>query len=190
MLNMIRTLALNKKVPVYSDGNAWFADKKKWKTLAKTIIDSDAREYLTKIIVDDLAKGQPLTISVGTDSQQWGDRLTFATAIIVSREGRGSRGLYTTWHTQEMHLFPKLMHETQASILCAWGIQSITDAYDLPIEVHLDINPNKEAKSSIAMHECLGYVLGMGYKGILKPDASTTRCADHLLKTGAYHAAN
>lgn len=141
---------------------------------------------LHQIITYELSQGNTLNISVGTDSQQWGDRLTFATVILVTKEGRGARGIYTQWHLPEMEIFPKILQETQASILCAWGIQGITDAFNLPIQIHLDINPKEGEKSHVAMKECLGYVLGMGYIGVLKPNASTTRAADHLLKSGGF----
>ncbi len=182
---MQRSLAKKQQpIPLYANGEAWLADKKNWKTLAKKPFEHTPLAYLKSILLQDIASGYPIKVSVGTDSQQWGDTLKFATAIIVHKEGRGSRGLYTKWQTGELSLYQKLLLETQSSIYCAWGIGTLVNSLGLEVEIHLDINPKDTEKSYVAMKECLGYVFGMGYVSILKPDATTTRCADHLLKTG------
>jgi len=40
-----------------------------------------------------------------------------------------------------------------------------------PFEVHLDINPNPDHRSSMIVKEAVGYVLAQGLKPVLKPDA-------------------
>ena len=43
---------------------------------------------------------------------------------------------------------------------------------DLPVEIHIDINPDEKHNSCIVLREALGYVKGMtGLDGVPKPDA-------------------
>jgi predicted RNase H-related nuclease YkuK (DUF458 family) len=42
---------------------------------------------------------------------------------------------------------------------------------DLPVEIHIDVNPSEEHNSSIVLREALGYIKGMtGLEGVAKPD--------------------
>ena len=42
---------------------------------------------------------------------------------------------------------------------------------ELPVEIHIDVNPNKEHNSSIVLREALGYVKGTtGLDAVAKPD--------------------
>jgi len=52
------------------------------------------------------------------------------------------------------------------------------------VEIHLDINPNKEHNSSIVINEATGYVLGMtGKKAKAKPEAfAASYCADWMVR--------
>lgn len=43
---------------------------------------------------------------------------------------------------------------------------------ELPVEIHIDINPDENHNSSIVLREALGYIKGMtGMDGVAKPDA-------------------
>ena len=54
---------------------------------------------------------------------------------------------------------------------------------DLPVQIHIDINPLEEHNSSIVLKEALGYIKGMtGMDGIVKPDAFA---ASHASDRGA-----
>jgi len=55
---------------------------------------------------------------------------------------------------------------------------------NLPVAIHIDINPNKEHNSSIVINEALGYVKGMtGLDAISKPDAwAASHCSDRGAK--------
>lgn len=55
---------------------------------------------------------------------------------------------------------------------------------ELEMEIHLDINPNKEHGSSCAAQQAAGYVMGMcGVQPLLKPKAwAASTCADLVPK--------
>ncbi len=63
----------------------------------------------------------------------------------------------------------RLLEEVSRAVYTALLIADVVK--DRPFEVHLDINPNPDHRSSIIVKEAVGYVLAQGLKPVLKPDA-------------------
>ena len=76
----------------------------------------------------------------------------------------------------------RLMTEVTFAIAAVEEILSVVGTRKLSI--HLDLNPNPEHKSNVAVKEALGYVRGqLGIDAVIKPDAwAATHCADHLVR--------
>ncbi len=54
----------------------------------------------------------------------------------------------------------------------------LAEVIDLPIEVHLDINPSELYKSNVALNEAIGYIKGMcNVVPMVKPKAFAASCA-------------
>ena len=68
-----------------------------------------------------------------------------------------------------------------------YAIEAATEILDIigdrHLEVHLDINPDPKHKSHVAVKEATGWVLGMGLKPVLKPEAfAATHGADSWVR--------
>ena len=126
--------------------------EKKWKRNGK-LIQEPIIEYLEKIFDEELANGFKLRVCVGTDSQKiTKGKYDFATVVLIT--------------TTEV----------------AYEIAPLLDLYDIPLEIHADINPNPIHDSNKALQSAVGYILGMGYEFKVKPDAqAASHCADNLL---------
>ncbi len=157
----------------------------KWKR-NDTVITEPIVDYLTKIIEEEVAKGYNLKVSVGTDSQKSGGKggYKFATVILISTSedlggvivGRGGMIVgatyYNTFKRQNKDLVnERMVYEVGKSVEVAYEIAPLLDLYDIPLEIHADINPNEAHESNKALQQAVGYILGMGYSFKVKPDA-------------------
>lgn len=81
------------------------------------------------------------------------------------------------------NLKQRLLNEVMMA--CEIGYNLIDTIGERPFEVHLDINPNPKHKSSIAVKEAIGYVLGtFGFKPKLKPESfASSSVADKYVVT-------
>ena len=70
-----------------------------------------------------------------------------------------------------MPLRERLMYEASKSVGVAYDIADILKKYNVPLEVHVDINTDNHFKSNIALKEAMGYIKGMGYVFKAKPNA-------------------
>lgn len=123
-------------------------------------------------------------IYVGCDSQVFYDKsgtrmAKYTTAIVIHIDGcRGGKLFYET--STERDFSP---NKKKPSIRLMNEVYKVSDVYlrltneaenclDKDIEVHLDISPKKENKSSEVVREALGYIQGTcQVEPILKPDA-------------------
>lgn len=150
------------------------------------VIKKPILEYLEDLIKEESANGFNLRVFVGTDSQKSSQGgYKFATVIILARRqdlgggvdvGRGGLVIATT----HFHKFKtrnkeavneRMVYEVGKSIEVAYEIAPLLDKYEIPLEVHADINPNPMFESNKAMQTAVGYILGMGYEFKIKPDA-------------------
>lgn len=149
------------------------------------IIDEPIIDYLEKILQEELDKGYTLKVSIGTDSQKVSKgEYKFATVILISTSedlggvvvGRGGMIISTTFfytfkNTDKELVNERMVFEVGKSIEIAYEIAPLLDLYEIPLEIHADINPDPAHDSNKALQQAVGYILGMGYEFKIKPNA-------------------
>lgn len=124
-------------------------------------------------------------IQVGTDSQNYGRRLDFETAIVLYRQGKGARGFATRTRIKKsgpIGLWDKLYKEISFSIEVARALENagIPPEY---IEIHIDANTDPKWKSSNYARSLAGIVMGHGFSAKLKPEAwAASYVSEHRVK--------
>lgn len=142
----------------------------KWKRFTGKQIDD-----LEATILQDIASSEyPTTWYVGGDSMRRHETTTYTIVIAMLKEGHGGKGYYRRANIHEPHISrqQRLFKETYETVEVALFVNPILERVGLNIkEVHLDINSDPKFGSYEMMNQCLGYVRGMGFNGILKPDS-------------------
>ena len=166
----------------------------KWKR-NDNVINESIVEYLEKLFDAELDKGYKLRVSVGTDSQKSNKGYKFATVILITTTedigggivvGRGGMIVSSTYHhefkTRNKELVnERMVFEVGKSVEVAYEIAPLLDLYEIPLEIHADINPDPKWESNKALQQAVGYILGMGYAFKVKPDApAASNGADKL----------
>ena len=124
-----------------------------------------------------------MRICIGTDSQVRGKNITFATVIVFLREGKGGYMFINSEIViSEMKIRERMITEVSKSVTTAYDLSDVLTKYDIPLEIHADINTDTSFKSSIALKEAMGYIMGMGYEFKAKPHAfASSSCADKVV---------
>ena len=133
----------------------------------------EIREYLTHV-------GEDSRIYLGCDSQKfkkneiWYARYTVVLVIHIDNCHGGKVFGFTESERDYDKNFDKprmrLMNEAYKVSGVYLELGDILDNHD--VEVHLDINPKKDAGSSCVIREAAGYILGVcGVEAKVKPDA-------------------
>lgn len=157
----------------------------KWKRNDKTI-NEPILTYLERLFDEEIAKGYKLKVSIGTDSQRSGKgTYKFATVILIATSedlgggtivGRGGKIISATYFNDFKARNKELVNERMVfevgkSVEVAYEIAPLLDLYEIPLEIHADINPDPAHESNKALQQAVGYILGMGYSFKVKPDA-------------------
>ncbi len=123
---------------------------------------------------------------IGTDSQtRLDDDVTFVTAIIIHRVGKGGR--YFFHREKQKHLESlrqRIFYETSMSLDVAGKFTALLaengHAY-LNVEIHMDVGEKGDTKEMI--REVVGMVIGSGFDARIKPDSyGATKVADKYTK--------
>jgi len=150
-----------------------------WTTLSREPV-ADLVQELRVLLQDG-----PRVIHVGTDAQKIDHRVEFVTCVVVLTPQKGGRVYYTRVQRRrrDVHtLRQKLFTEAWMSVETAMELNPHL-ADDVPIVVHLDVNPDRRWASSRHIHEVVGLVLGQGFEVLFKPDAwAASHAADHVIK--------
>ena len=163
-----------------------------WKRNNK-IIEEPLVDYLEKLFDEQLEKNRIMKVSIGTDSQKIkGTLYKFATVVLISTSedlgggvivGRGGMIIAATYNHDFMKkdadgkkrdkelVNERMVFEVGKSIEVATEIAELLDVYEIPLEIHADINPNPKHDSNKALQSAVGYILGMGYEFKIKPEA-------------------
>lgn len=172
----------------------------KWKRRSE-YIKEPISDYLESVIKDEIAKGNTLHVSIGTDSQRFGRGYKFATIIMVTTEqdlgggttvGRGGIVIHATYAlgvADNVYLKKgkegvnqRMIVEVGKSIETAYEIAEMLDKYGIKLEIHADINADPRHESNKALQEAIGWILGMGYDFKIKPEAfAASYGADHII---------
>lgn len=157
-------------------------EEKKWRKLDGTKLDKSILEAVEEAIIRETASGHKLKACIGTDSQVYGDRIEYATVIVILREGRG--GFMFISNTRERRVIgikERMLNEVAMSIDIAYKLCDLFELYGVDLEVHADINTNPQFKSNKALNEAMGYILSMGFIFKAKPDAfASSSCANKV----------
>lgn len=121
---------------------------------------------------------------IGSDSQSR-DNSCFVTAVIVHRVGKGARYYYRRKYMSSVkNLRHKIFTETSLSLEAVTRLKEELDKTrykDMDVEIHVDIGKNGDTKELI--REVVGWVMGVGYKVKIKPNAcGATKVADRYTK--------
>ncbi len=109
------------------------------------------------------------SIYVGCDSRQTAGSTLFVIVIVVHIDSnRGAKVFFEVRKERKItSLRERLMREVDYAVLTALNIVDAVE--NRPFEVHLDINPDENFRSSIVVKEAIGYVKAQGLKPVLKP---------------------
>lgn len=154
---------------------------------AKTKI-TDLEAYVAQQLTSEKASlcGVP-KLSVGTDSKfhprKQGYSVTYITVFAFTFGNRGTHLIMrkeVVTGTGRLSLFDRLWTEVQMTIeLATW----VRDTFAINAEVHLDVNPKKNAGSNVVYESAKGYGESMGFVVECKPDSPIAMCAaDHIIR--------
>ena len=133
--------------------------------LSKTLEDT---------ILEDVANADsPLNFYIGADSNYSHKKIVYSIVLVMLKKGRGGRGYYsrniqTGFITTKQRLFQETFYAVELAVRINPLLESIGHEVK---EIHTDLNPDPNYLSSIMINQCLGYITGMGFKGITKPNS-------------------
>lgn len=152
-----------------------------WQTFSGLQLSGNIQNLVEKTIIRETENGHRIRICIGTDSQVNARLIHFATAVVFVREKQGGFMFIkqSLLAKKGIELKERLILEVGKSVETAYGITGVVRKYNVPLEIHADINTDEESASFVAMKEALGYIKGMGFHYKLKPDAfASSSCAD------------
>ncbi len=154
-----------------------------WRKLDGSRILLPINEAVELTIQKELEAGHNLRICIGTDSQVRGKNITFATVIVFLREGKGGfMFINSEIVVTNMKIRERMITEVTKSVTIAYDLTEVLTKYNIPLEVHVDINTDTTFKSNVALKEAMGYIKGMGYEFKAKPFAfASSSCADKVV---------
>lgn len=159
-------------------------EQRQWRKLNGQRIMQSISGEVKQVIEKEQANGNSIAVCIGTDSQVKGSCIEFATVIVFIRKGNGGF-MFISKETlvQKMNIKERMMHEVNRSIETACEINPILDAFNINVEVHVDINTSEVFKSNIALRDAAGYVSGMGFMFKAKPQAfASSSCANKIVQ--------
>lgn len=126
------------------------------------------------------------TLIVGSDSQAREHDISFVSAIVVHRVGKGARYFYQRYTERPMRsLRQKILHEAALSLGLAGRLTEALAAdgrAHLEVEIHLDVGQNGETRGLI--REIVGMVTGSGFGARIKPESyGASKVADKYTKS-------
>lgn len=146
---------------------------------------TDIIETVESTIIREISEGNNISICIGTDSQLHATNAEFATVIVFLRHKRGG---FIYVDKEEIRKYPgtikqRMLDEVSRSIAIAYKLCPLLDRYDIPMEVHADINTDPHFESNVALKEAMGYILGMGFQFKAKPEAfASSNCANKVVQ--------
>ena len=126
------------------------------------------------------------TLIVGSDSQAREKEISFVTAVVIHRVGKGARYFYQRQiHRPLQSLRQKILYETSLSLGVAARLAArlaVDGRTQLAVEIHLDVGQNGETRGLI--RDIVGMVTGSGFGAKIKPEAyGASKVADKYTKS-------
>lgn len=126
-------------------------------------------------------------VYVGCDSKRarGSSTIRYATVIILHHNGKHGCTMWSFIHNENDYApasKPRARLVAEAYYAVDIASKIVDDIEDRHFELHLDLNTDPKFKSSTAVKEAVGFVLGMlGIKAKLKPEAwASSTAADKL----------
>ena len=159
-------------------------EKQQWRKLSGERIKIPIDEEVSRVLVRERDMGHELKVCIGTDSQVKSKVTEFATVIVFIRKGKGGfMYIHNEITKQKVSIKQRMLMEVGKSIEVAYALCNIFSRYSVDMEVHADINTNPNFKSSDALKEAMGYIVGMGFAFKAKPEAfASSSCANKVVQ--------
>jgi|AntRauTorckE6833_2_1112554.scaffolds.fasta_scaffold30132_3 predicted RNase H-related nuclease YkuK (DUF458 family) len=171
------------------------ADNPVWKKFTGEVITGDLKDAIIDTIKDERENGFNIKhICLGTDSKLVRGKAVFVTTILFVRDRRGAFSFYFKEavdqyrdkgisKTDKKFIKRRMMDEAQRTIDITYSLMDTLNAYNIDFEIHLDMNSSERHSSYLALKEAIGYVQGMGWKAVVKPESiAATYVADRRAK--------
>lgn len=171
------------------------SDTPVWRRYDGTVIMESIQDAVMERIEEEQAAGYTIKqICIGTDSKLIRGKAIFVTSILFVRDSKGAFSFYFkeakqnyrekgTSKTDKKFIKQRMLDEAQRTIDISYSLMEVLDLYDIDFEVHLDMNSSDKHSSYLALKETMGYVQGMGWKAVVKPDAlAATYVSDRRAK--------
>ena len=158
--------------------------KIRWRSLSGKWIEQSIYDEVTRALQREREAGYAMKVCIGTDSQVKGKETEFATVIVFIRKGKGGfMYIQKEVTVRRMSIKERMLEEVARSIDIAYALCSIFTAFNVDLEVHVDINTNPNFKSNDALKEAMGYIMGMGFVFKAKPHAfASSSCANKVVQ--------
>ena len=158
--------------------------QRQWRKLSGEKILRPIEDEVMHVLMREKNAGHELKACIGTDSQVKGKITEFATVIVFIRKGKGGfMYIHNETTKQKMSVKERMLIEVAKSIDVAYSLCNIFSRYSVDMEVHADINTNPNFKSSDALKEAMGYIMGMGFVFKAKPHAfASSSCANKVVQ--------
>jgi predicted RNase H-related nuclease YkuK (DUF458 family) len=135
------------------------------------------------------------TVTIGCDSQVHGRKIKYSTVIIMhyvdaTGVGHGAHVLSCEVWIKRMNgknqieeMPTKLWREAEFVLAAAEMVDGHDESFKKNITIHLDFNSEEKAGSNFLFASGMGFITGMGYKAVGKPDAwAASHTADSLCR--------
>ena len=141
-------------------------------------IEVDLNEYIKEYM--DL--NNEVEILIGCDSQNQGEKTTYAIVVALYKPGKGAHVLYRKWKTEREYTRSiRLLNEVWYAVETAEAMREA--GIKKPKWIDIDLNPDPRYKSNEVFRQAVGLVEGMGYEVRYKSlGPIATYAADHLVK--------
>ena len=132
--------------------------------------------------VEQIEKRPDLKIYISTDSQNYGSRSVYVTAIVYRYGIRGAHYIYLKQRIPRINdVFTRLWKEAEFTIDTASFIQA-----EMPVQIEaleFDFNNKHVTKSTPLVKAIKGWVESLGIKANMKPEEMiAAKAADHLCR--------
>lgn len=130
---------------------------------------------------------QESSIYIGCDSKRFGRKnkrfVAYACVVLIHLDTKHGAKMFKFERVERDYgsLRQRMMNEAIMACEIGYAVREVCG--DRTFEIHLDINPDKRHKSSVAIKEATGMVLGMfGENPKVKPEAfAASTAADRLV---------
>ncbi len=131
------------------------------------VLDGKPIKSILEFVQEASKDGQEVLI--GSDSLQVGKETQVVTVVVIYTKSKGGRVAYSRDRMPRIKdLRQRLLLEAQKSLDVALLLAPQIKG---ELSIHLDVNAQEEHMSSKYVKELVGYVMGMGFKAVIKPDA-------------------